>query len=204
MENESLPPMPKFRLGSAEKEGQTSDLLNRLQAFLPQIHAANEALDDGDEAARVDVGLGEQSDSDDNEDDDDDGDSAPSDSGDFLMKERRPNVDACNSAKADANDGAKDGPHNDSVAENEHATPTIQIQFALGDLSSNPAALALLKTDSNKDGSNDDDDDKSITDNTSVSQDAKTALVSNMLNQTKGASESGQGKSKKPLISIMD
>jgi hypothetical protein len=141
---------------------QTGDLLGRLQSFLPQLQAANQALeDDEDGDPRVDVDL-EQEDEDgglvDDDDDDDEKEAKEEDNSDHQDHEKH---------------------------------PTIQIQFELGDVDKNPILSSLLADNPDPDnhrddhaGDHDGDDSSGSNEHETETDHPAKSLVSNLLTTT--------------------
>mmetsp|Transcript_21288 Transcript_21288/g.37444 ORF Transcript_21288/g.37444 Transcript_21288/m.37444 type:complete len:244 (-) Transcript_21288:1367-2098(-) len=169
---------------------KTKDLMNRLHAFLPQLQAANQVLTNDEtkkEGLQVDVNL--ELDGDSNEDDEDDDDSNGNINGDDarklmsspsllsgvkeVEKEQR---DASRSASAETADHATES--------NGPGAPSIQLQFAVGDMTGNPMMkiLGSGNTDSDDDG---DDDSGGNDEDQDTTQVARIQAVSRLLSETK-------------------
>ncbi|CAB9522560.1 expressed unknown protein [Seminavis robusta] len=126
-----------------------NNLLDRVGAFLPQIQAANQELldatangdDDNDDAGiRVDLNL-EQANDDDDDDDDKESecDKSEAKEDEFLIREHQPGK----SSKA---------------IQKEETTPSIQLEFSIGQFDKNSPAMKLLGD--NSDSSSDEKEEE--------------------------------------------
>jgi hypothetical protein len=183
--------LPSVPLPDSKK---TSDLMSRLNSFLPQMQAANKILNNVNKA-NLQVDLDLESDNDDNYSDDDEKPVVSSlineISSDKGKEDNENNVDV---------DGKQTAMPHSINHEPIHATPTIQLQFALGEMTGNPI-MKLLGNDADNDADNiDDESDKEQDDNIEASarQDAVTKLLSG--NSAKGSNKAEIALLKPPLI----
>lgn len=139
-----FPIPPSFTTGDNQ---QTNDLMTRLQSFLPQMEAANQALS-SDPVGQVDIELKKDSGE---EDSDDDSSNASGD--DKIQKLDKKNA-LISESKGEGESDDEEG---------TASQPTIQIQFALTD--PNNPMMELFANDNekkgeeNEHGSDDEDDD---------------------------------------------
>mmetsp|Transcript_5094 Transcript_5094/g.12165 ORF Transcript_5094/g.12165 Transcript_5094/m.12165 type:complete len:197 (-) Transcript_5094:53-643(-) len=136
-----FPMPPSSRTGDNQ---QTNDLMSRLQTFLPQMKAANQALS-SETVGQVDIELKKDCDDEDHSSDSDD--------------------DSCNASgnKIQKLDQKGEEGENDDDEEGTAAEPMIQIQFALTD--PNNPMMELFANDNdekkgegNENGSDDEDE----------------------------------------------
>jgi hypothetical protein len=144
IDTEATPhPTLQQHLPNAQK---TQDLISRLSSFLPQLKAANQNLGEVNESARIDVDLhSEKSNSGDEDDDEDDN---INDDEKQLQSNRHPWIQE----KDDAAENSKKPSEAELESENDTYTEksvsqTIQLSFALGDMTGNPMMELLGSED---------------------------------------------------------
>ena len=192
-------PFPPPSMVNAPKSN--SDLMSRLQNFLPQMESANQELlsmplgSIGTDPVRLDTNL-QLDDEDSGSDDDDEGSQT---SNPLIQEVDKTKEKQTNNERASANK---------TTNEKNSAAPTIQLEFTLGNMTGNP----LMKLLSNDDDDDDDDDDDSISDNgdDNVNAAARKTAISNLLTESQNSSEtknnitlldgSNKNTNKKPLI----
>ncbi|CAJ1945088.1 unnamed protein product [Cylindrotheca closterium] len=160
-----FPMPPSSRTGDNQ---QTKDLMSRLQAFLPEMKAANQALS-SEPVGLVDVEL-KKGNSDDDDDSDSDDDDSSNASGDQIKQLDRKNP-LISESKGEGENDDEGG---------TVSAPMIQIQFALTD--PNNPLVDLFANDDEKNGEEsencrDDEDDQQ-------EGPSKTRAVRSMLKST--------------------
>ena len=155
---------------------QTSNLLNRLQNFLPQIQRANQELES---ASALDAGARQIDDTLGKEEDAHDDDS-----------------EECSDAENDEDDSTL---NNNPVNDTEKEQQTIQIQFEVADVDKNP--IINMLADANDDNLSQGDSCNKA--EASDEEDEKNAAISNLLSNRSDNSKS-TNKPSKPLISVLE
>ena len=187
-------PMPPVRLGQTPpfasmnmtKPPDNSDLMSRLQNFLPQMKSANQELlsapfptpSIGFDPVRLDENLKLDEDSDSDSDDEDEKDSKTNP----LIQEVGAN-DRVNDEN-DAKRGSTSSPDSKKTTNNENSAPTIQLEFTLGNMSGNP----LMKLLANDEDEAEDADSSAGGDVDNPSDDAREIAVSNLLTESNNSS----------------
>ncbi|KAG7349006.1 hypothetical protein IV203_011603 [Nitzschia inconspicua] len=167
---------------------QTNDLMKRLQSFIPKIQAANRELNvDGDLTMQLDVNLEKEC------DDSSDRDSSSS------SDDSNPGIQEISSNSLKTNAYVDAAALGESPDRSSPVGPTIQLQFAVGDMTNNPMMELLQSTE-------EDDDIEPESDasaNEEVSSD-RLETISRLLDDKKIASLRLEGETKnkpeRPLI----
>jgi hypothetical protein len=141
---------------------KTNDLLNRLNDFLPKFQASNQTIANNEkEKLQVDGDLESDHDSDSDDDahgssDDDDKKGAPAPSIFHGIEEvdSSDNHESIITSKGSMVDDVPD----QNEKSGSRVGPTIQLQFAVGDMTGNPMMKLLAGSDDDEEEEDDDDD----------------------------------------------
>ena len=190
-------PMPPERLGkppfamNATKPPDNSDLMSRLRNFLPQMQSANQELLStpslGRDPVQLDTNLKAEDDS------DSDSDESEPDS------KRKPLIQEFDSMAQAEQDDPVSKKTSDETTEEVATAPTIQLEFTVGNMSSNP----LMKLLANDDG----DSDDSVSSNGEENDkdplmSARNHAVTNLLSESKNSIKTDKKNSLVLLDSI--
>jgi hypothetical protein len=125
---------------------KTQVLISRLSSFLPQLKAANQNLGKVNESARIDVDL--HSEKSNSEDEDDDEDDSINDDEKQLQSNRHPWIQEKDDAAVNSKKPSEAELESENDTNTEKAvSQTIQLSFALGDMTRNPMMELLGSED---------------------------------------------------------
>ncbi|KAG7374821.1 hypothetical protein IV203_013916 [Nitzschia inconspicua] len=162
---------------------QTNDLMKRLQSFIPKIQAANRELNvEGDLTMQLDVNLEKEC------DDSSDSDSRSSSSS-SSSDDSNPGIQEISSNGLKTNASVDAAALGDSPGRSSPVGPTIQLQFAVGDMTNNPMMELLQSTE--------EDDDRESESEASANKEVSSErfeTISRLLHDKKLSSENGDKK----------
>ncbi len=164
-------PVPSPSIKSAPNSN--SDLMSRLQNFLPQMESANQELLSmpvtGTDPLRLDTNL--QVDDEDSDSDDEEG-----------SQTSNPLIQVVDKTKEKQTKNEKGSSASKETSANQ-AAPTIQLEFTLGNMAGNPLMKLLSSDDDGDDGSTSDNGDDNVNDA------ARQTAISNLLKESQNSSE---------------